>query len=267
MSEPERTQPGALERRSTVSRSGHDRYVVVCCESDDKSGPYVEALVAAGAAAESVRLVTPVDPPEDAARLAAAAAGLMLCGGPDFEPWRYGEEPLEEIELFLDPPLDAIELALLAGAAEARTPLWAICRGMQAVNIFLGGTLYQHLPAQLPSDEAHDVPEPRERLVHDLDVSGEGGRLGEILRRERIRVNTRHHQAVKDLADGLVPVGWAADGVLEAMEWQGDDWWMWGVQWHPENLLGLPLQRELWQRFVAETRRNGTTPTSSADPS
>lgn len=236
-----------------------ERPVVVCCESDDKSVPYVEALVASGVESVSVRVVTPADPPEEGARLAAAAAGLMLCGGPDFEPWRYGEEPLEGVELALDPALDAIELDLVAGAARARTPLWAICRGMQAVNIFLGGTLYQDLPAQRPEGESHDVPEPREHLAHDLEISGEAGPLAEVLRRERIRVNTRHHQAVKRLAPELLAVGWAADGVLEAMEWRGADWWMWGVQWHPENLLALPLQRELWRRFVAESRRNGDT--------
>lgn len=248
-----------------MSHSATDRFVIVCCESREKSFPYVEALIACGTEPEAVRLVTPAEPPEDAAGLALAAAGLMLCGGPDFEPWRYGEEPLDGVDLALDPGLDAIELDLLTGAARARTPVWAICRGMQAVNIFCGGTLYQDLPAQRPGGEPHHVPRPREHLAHELTIEERGGSMAALLGGERIAVNTRHHQAVKDLGDGLAPVGWAADGVLEAMEWRGGDWWLWGVQWHPENLLGLALQRELWRRFVAATRRDTSLPVPAAE--
>ena len=233
-----------------MKRVREEATVVVSCETSAKAVPYVDALVAVGVEAEQIVVVTSEDGEGEMATLGARSVGVMLCGGPDLEPWRYGEQRRDDAPLYANPGLDEVELSLLQGAWEARTPVWAICRGMQAVNVFFGGTLYQDIPTQLPETGTHDVPKPSEHLAHTVEINGSQRPLTRLLKHETVSVNTRHHQAVKDLGEGLTLVGNSPDGILEALEWDGDDWWMWGVQWHPENLLELAIQRQLWRRFA-----------------
>ena len=224
--------------------------VLVSCTNDEKSRPYVEALRLVGVAPESIRVVTPERVrPEEAAALAAIAAGVLLCGGPDLEPHHYGEELRPDANVYTAPRRDAVELALLAGARAAKTPLFGICRGLQMANAFLGGTLWQDIPSMVPGAVTHQVPEPLDALAHPVEVAPGAGELGELLAREPSAVNTRHHQAVKDLAPGLQAVAVAPDGVVEAVAGTDPQWWLWAVQWHPENLVALPAQRELFARF------------------
>lgn len=234
--------------------------LIVCCESHLKAEPYLEALIATTVDPEQIRVLVPGDDAQDAGALAARASGLLLCGGPDVEPWRYGEARLPDVPLYPNPDLDTLELALIEGAWSVRSPVWAICRGMQSINVFFGGSLYQDLPSQIQNLVEHDLPEPPDDLAHRIDVTDDEGALGALLGREETLVNTRHHQAVKILGQGLSAVGESPDGVLEAMEWRGDDWWMWAVQWHPENLIELPVQRELWRRFAHATRSRPAGP-------
>ena len=130
-------------------------------------------------------------------------------------------------------------------------PVWGICRGMQVLNVFLGGTLWQDVPSQLPAAAEHDLHRPLDALAHEVRVAAPETRTGDILGRETALVNSRHHQAVRDLAAPLVPVGFAPDGLVEAVELAADDWWVRAVQWHPEDLVAMPQQRALWDDLVA----------------
>ena len=231
--------------------------VLLSTGSEEYAEPYIESLKAAGLAAESLCVITP-DRRSEVPVLAARAAGLVLCGGLDVDPVRYGEELLPNAGVELFPERDEVEWKLLAAAREARTPVWGVCRGIQVLNVFLGGSLWQDLPSQHPSGVEHSVSQPKDALVHTVQVMGSAagfsdGGLGEVLLRETPRVNSRHHQAIKRLGTGLVPVAESADGVVEAVELDPSaepGWWVRAVQWHPENLISQPQQLALWDGFA-----------------
>jgi putative glutamine amidotransferase len=221
--------------------------ILVSTASEEKA--YVEALLAVGVPEERLLVVTPADV-EAAGALAAEAAGLVLCGGADVEPERYGETMLAGANVEPVPERDALEWALLDAAREGRLPVWGVCRGFQVLNVYLGGTLWQDLPTQHPTSVNHEVFETPETLAHTVRVVAAGAPIGNRLCREVPRVNSRHHQAVKRVADGLHPVVLSPDGLVEAAFLDRRDWWVRGVQWHPENLVFLPQQRALWADFV-----------------
>lgn len=179
-------------------------------------------------------------------------AGLLLPGGKDVEPWRYGEQPhlkLGEV----DRELDEGELALARLALGADLPTLAICRGIQVLGVAAGGTLYQDLPSQRPDGLSHRVTPPPNALAHDVQLP-DGSRLREVVGSERFPVNSRHHQAVRG-EDGerigeLRIVARAPDGVVEGLEAGGLRFCV-GVQWHPENLVGDSVEaRRLFRGFV-----------------
>ncbi|HEX7186161.1 MAG TPA: gamma-glutamyl-gamma-aminobutyrate hydrolase family protein [Thermoanaerobaculia bacterium] len=228
--------------------------VLVATGTDEYAAPYVESLRAAGFAPEEVRTVTP-DERNDLPELAARAAGLVLCGGVDVMPERYGEEVLPDGDVEVFPERDEMEWSLLDAAREARIPVWGICRGLQVLNVYLGGSLWQDLPSQCPSDVPHSILKPLDALAHPIEVIDPGTGLGQLLSRDTPRVNSRHHQAIKRLADGFVPVARSADGLLEAVELPREDWWVRAVQWHPENLIAMPRHRALWDDFARAVRK------------
>ncbi len=234
--------------------------IVIVCENRPRATPYLEALKAAGANSGDLVLVTPHDEPSlDPEALAAQARGLLLCGGEDLEPWRYGEEAIAGIDLELAPTLDALEWGLLTGAQERHTPVWGICRGCQMINVFLGGTLWQDLPHQHPSDIKHNVPQPQDRIAHDVTVTATDEALGARLGSERVAVNSRHHQAICRLGKDVIAVAQAPDEVIEAITLPASGpWWVRAVQWHPENLVERPLELALWRDFVAAADLAGT---------
>jgi putative glutamine amidotransferase len=230
--------------------------LLVSCSFEERARPYVEALAAVGVEGSAVRIVSPDRvSPADAAALAAGAAGLLLCGGPDLEPHHYGETTHPHANVETMPGRDALELELLAGAREARTPLFGVCRGLQMANAFLGGTLWQDLKLMWPNAVLHDLSFPRDALIHPVQVAaapglgGQAGELGRVLSGEPSLVNSRHHQAIKTLAADLEAVAVAPDGIVEAVAGRDPAWWLWAVQWHPENLVSLASQRQLFARF------------------
>lgn len=225
--------------------------VLLCVENEDKAIAYRDALLAAGLAAPRLKVLVPPQADNGLRTLAAEAAGLVLAGGPDMHPRHYGQEAMADAGLHIDEPLDRMELDLVAGAEEGETPVWALCRGMQTVNIHLGGTLYQDLELQLPGVGEHSVGEPLDYLAHELESVSTESEFGEALERHGSAVNSRHHQAVKELAPGLREVARAPDGVIEVVEAESDAWWLRGVQWHPENLTAIPFQLQLWKDFLA----------------
>jgi putative glutamine amidotransferase len=221
--------------------------ILVSTASDERAAPYLEALQAVGVPGDRIRIVTP------SSEMPAGATGLVLCGGIDVEPERYGEVTLPHAGVETSPERDAMEWNLLDAAREANVPVWGVCRGLQVLNVYLGGSLWQDLPTQWPSQIDHSVSDTPDVLAHTVQVIEPGAPLGERLTHDVPLVNSRHHQAVKRLGDGLVPVALSPDGLVEAAFLDGGGhggWWVRGVQWHPENLIALAQQRALWVDFV-----------------
>jgi putative glutamine amidotransferase len=241
--------------------------IVVSCLNAEKARTYVAALAAVGVPEAMIRTVFPGD--ADAAEQVSNASGLVLCGGEDVDPRRYGEEPIPEAGVEVDARRDAFEWDVLSAARAARTPTFGVCRGSQLINVFLGGTLYQDLPFQRPSTIDHDEREPRDFLAHTVApapaMTAESLPFAALFARHgEFEVNSRHHQAVRRLAPKLVPLATAPDGLLEAYALPpGDGWWLAAVQWHPENLLAHAAHREMWEEFARVCRE--TPPAAMAD--
>lgn len=225
--------------------------VLLAASSRVKSEVAVEALKTAGLDGERIEVLLAGEDTEDLEGRAARAAGVVFLGGPDIDPRSFGEEPLPEARLAIDPVRDELERRLFDGARDAKVPVWGICRGMQVINVFLGGTLWQDLATQLAGSMLHDLSYPRDALIHTIEVTDRDHPLGELLARETALVNSRHHQGVKDVAAGFRIVGRAPDGLVEAMVLDRPDHWMELVQWHPENLIPMAQQRALAERFLA----------------
>jgi putative glutamine amidotransferase len=172
-----------------------------------------------------------------AARAAAAlegADGLLLTGGEDVDPGFYGEGPSALLGT-VDRERDRFEMALFAAARQREIPVLGICRGIQLVNVALGGTLWQDLPSERQCLVDHEPRAPRERRTHRVDLAP-GSRVARLLGTERLEVNSIHHQGIKALAPGLVASGWAEDGLIESVESAPDGGWLVAVQWHPEEM-------------------------------
>ncbi|MFN2565213.1 MAG: gamma-glutamyl-gamma-aminobutyrate hydrolase family protein [Gemmatimonadaceae bacterium] len=208
---------------------------------------YVHALEAAG-------LVPVVLPPlgaTHAGRALDAVSGLVLTGGEDVAPRRYGEAPHRALGA-VNEARDAWEFALIAAARARGLPTLAICRGVQVLNVALGGTLVQDLPSQCPSALPHAPKHGRGTRVHEIRVAP-GTRLASAVRADRLTVNSAHHQAISRIAHGLRVTARAPDGIVEGAEWEGDDWWAVGVQWHPEELVETNEEwdKKLFAAFAA----------------
>jgi putative glutamine amidotransferase len=199
-------------------------------------------------------LILPVLDPADADAALDGMAGLVLTGGEDVNPVRYGAPPHPELGGVHD-GRDEFEEALVHAARARALPTLAICRGVQILNVALGGTLIQDIPSEWPNAITHDSDWPRGTRVHEVRVS-EGSRLATALGSSNPVVNSMHHQAIGTVAPPLIAVAHAPDGVVEAVEWPDDDWWMVGVQWHPEELTGTtePWDRALFAAFTHVAR-------------
>jgi putative glutamine amidotransferase len=166
------------------------------------------------------------------------------------DPTLYGGR-LDEAVHSIDPERDAFERAILPLILEADKPLLAICRGVQILNVALGGSLYEDIPSQLPDALRHDwYPNiPRDYLAHWVEVEP-GSRLAESLGTRKLRTNSLHHQAIRQPAPGLEVVARAEDAVIEAVELPGKCFAV-GVQWHPECLPEEPVMQRLFKAFVS----------------
>jgi putative glutamine amidotransferase len=191
----------------------------------------------------------------DDERLRAAYArldGVLMPGGVDVDPALYGAAPHPKLG-HLDPALDHVDTLLVRWAVEDGKPLLGICRGIQAINVACGGTLYQDIGSELPNALPHPTRSPnRYRLSHDVQLSADS-RVARAMGATKLRVNSTHHQAIRDVAPDWRAVGHARDGVVEAIERETSDGaFALAVQWHPEELWQLddvPTQR-LFQSFL-----------------
>jgi putative glutamine amidotransferase len=218
---------------------------------------YVHAVEMAG----GIPLLIP--PLGDDASLRAIAErldGVLLSGGGDVDPARYGEEPIPQLGL-VEPERDELELKLARIAIEDEQPLFGICRGMQALNVAQGGTLYQDIAAQRPKAIKHDYHSyegPRDLRAHPITVA-EGSPLADIVGEQGYVVNSFHHQAVKKPGTGVKIIGWAEDGLAEAMMVEEHPFAL-AVQYHPEELVDSdPAARALFEAFVRACAHRGTS--------
>jgi putative glutamine amidotransferase len=218
---------------------------------------YGRVLTAAGALPWLIPLL-----PGDEATLRAVydrLDGLFLAGGVDIEPSAYGE-PRHELCERSDPERDWVELTLIRWALADRKPVLGVCRGLQAINVALGGSLYQHVADQHPAAIKHDyfpatTRFPRDYLAHPVRAEA-GSYLGRALGTDPVPVNSMHHQGIKRLAPGLSATAFAPDGLIEGVE-SGDGLFLVAVQWHPEELAEAhtPMRR-LFTDFVAAAGRS-----------
>lgn len=199
--------------------------------------------------ARGLPLVLAPGQPRDAPDLLDHVQGLVLSGGADVDPRLYGEDRHPNVCRVV-PERDAFELALCREALRRDLPILAICRGHQVLNVATGGTLVQDIPSEWPGASSHDPDIERWETAHDVELLP-GTRLRDILGAERVAVNSFHHQAVRDLGQGLVlSARCPTDGVVEGIEMPGRRFVV-GVQWHPESFWDhRPSFQSLFEALV-----------------
>jgi putative glutamine amidotransferase len=211
---------------------------------------YVKAILQAG----GVPVLIPSMVAEDGwDALYARLDGILFSGGGDLALEHFAGEPHPRID-DVDPARDSVELKMIHAAASDGKPFLGICRGCQVVNVGLGGTLYTHIPDQLPNALDHSYPgNMRTVLVHEVKIE-EGTHIAEIYGEPVIKVNSLHHQGLKDIAPLLRVAGHAPDGLVEAVELHDHPFGL-AVQWHPEWLTDQAWTRNLFRKFVEASEK------------
>jgi putative glutamine amidotransferase len=218
----------------------HPPVIGICARIDQTTGSgalshavrdsYLRAVEAAGGAPLIIPLL---DHSEALRSLFDCCGGLLLVGGQDVNPARYNEDPHPSLGLICD-RRDTVEFKIVRWAMEHHKPLLAVCRGIQVLNVALGGTLYQDLASQCPDSRINHSTDSFQETAHEL-ILEPGCKLASFLEATRLRTNSLHHQGIKDIAPGLRIVGRAEDGVIEALEHETAPFVV-GVQCHPEAL-------------------------------
>ena len=200
--------------------------------SSTVSRSYTDAVSRAG----GIPLILPqVDDPAAAEEVLSRLDGIVLTGGVDIDPIHYGETVLNE-SVEIDSHRDAIDMLYARAALAKKLPILAICRGEQLLNVVLGGSLYQDLPTQKPSAIAHRQKEEFNLPSHEIIVA-KGSLLHDIMKKDTLRVNSAHHQAVKAPSDKVKVTAYAPDGVVEAYQSAIKGQWILAVQFHPEAMV------------------------------
>jgi putative glutamine amidotransferase len=208
---------------------------------------YVTAVLRAG----GVPLLIPTGVPDEALDdIRARLDGLIVTGGPDIETSIFHGEDHPAV-YGVDPRRDSLELNLVRNAAEHGTPLLGICRGIQVINVALGGDLYTHIADQLPGALRHDTDPscPYDYPAHPVRIEP-GSRLESIVGGQSAQVNSWHHQGLRKPAPGARPVAWAPDGLIEAIEVQDMPFGL-GVQWHPEWMPAVDGMQAIFRALIA----------------
>ena len=175
--------------------------------------------------------------------------GLLFTGGPDISPDYYHETPMEKL-VSVCPKRDILECLAFRAAFERDKPVLGICRGIQLINVCLGGSLYQDIPVQHPSDVVHQQLPPYDRPVHNVNIA-ESSPLHRCFGVDSLPVNSHHHQAISNLAPALKAMAFSPDGLIEAV-YMPEKTFLWAVQWHPERTYSAdPHSRALFRAFIA----------------
>lgn len=215
---------------------------------------YVDGVAQAGGAPV---VLPPVMDARAAASVVDGLDGLLLSGGSDLHPRYYGEEPIPELDVTLA-ERDELEMALLESALRRGIPIFGICRGLQVLNVAFDGTLYQDLPSQVDQELLkHRQTTPKWQATHEIEVHGDT-RIAGIMGGGTIKVNSYHHQAVKDLAGDFVVSAKSSDGIVEAIEYRDlSERWIVAVQWHAEAMRQSGSEhRSLFEAHVAAAERH-----------
>jgi putative glutamine amidotransferase len=186
-------------------------------------------------------------------QLAGDLQGLLLTGGGDVDPALFGEVP--HVTLYdVAPSRDALETSVLDVALDRGLPVLAVCRGLQVLNVALGGSLHQDVGTEPGTQTPHSQKEPRDQPTHKVKLTP-GCRLAATLGADELEVNSMHHQAIKRIGRGLTAVAWAPDQIVEGAEIDDPSRFVLGVQWHPEELVGhSEPARRLFAALVAAAR-------------
>jgi putative glutamine amidotransferase len=210
---------------------------------------YVTALERAGLVP---LIVPPLSSSEAASSVLDSVSGLVLTGGEDVDPARYGEQRHEKVRS-VNVARDATEAALVEEARARGLPVLAICRGIQILNVALGGTLVQDIPSQCHTDIDHDEEGARNSRTHEVSIEP-GSLIAGAVGTQHLSVNSFHHQSVKRVADGMKVTARSPDGVIEGIESTDEKWWVMGVQWHPEEMTDSaePWDRGLFKAFAKQ---------------
>ena len=216
------------------------------------SQAYVNAILQAG----GIPVLIPSSVVNDGWKsLYSRLDGILFSGGGDISLDHFKGEPHPRIE-DVEPERDRVELNLLQAVISDGKPFLGICRGCQLLNVGLGGTLYTHIPDQLPGALDHSYPgNMRTVLVHEVKIE-EGTKIADVLGEPLVKVNSLHHQGLKDIPASLRVAGYAPDSLVEAIELPDHPFGM-AVQWHPEWLTDQPSTRSLFRRFVETADSNG----------
>jgi putative glutamine amidotransferase len=228
-----------MDRKPTIG-------VTRCSRLDD----YVASVEQAGGRARVL------DVSESPRKLLSELDGVLLTGGGDVDPVLYGEDRHPTVD-DAEPGRDEFEIDLARRAVAADLPLLAICRGAQVLNVAAGGTLVQDIPSAVTSTLRHSLQEPKDAVAHEISVTP-GSRLERVLSARidaahTCRVNSRHHQAVGRVGDGLSTSAVSADGIVEGIERPSATFCL-GVQWHPENFWRTGEFAPLFEAFINAAR-------------
>lgn len=204
---------------------------------------YIRAVTQAGGIPVLIPAILPSD---DLNEIYNHLQGILFSGGGDISLKYFDGENHPSIHE-VDERRDITEITLLRQSVENEKPFLAICRGLQVMNVALGGTLHTHIPDQVPNPLKHNHDEFT-TIVHPVNID-ETSKMAEIFGETLLQVNSLHHQGIKDLASNLRIVGHAPDGVIEAVEIAEHPYAL-GVQWHPEWLTDQPVMRKLFKSFV-----------------
>ncbi|KLU63678.1 putative glutamine amidotransferasec [Desulfosporosinus acididurans] len=201
-----------------------------------------------------IPIILPYVSPEITIEMLKLCDGIILSGGEDVDPKFYGQDPRIGLGHTI-PERDQVEISIVNYALKHQVPLLAICRGVQLLNVALGGTLIQDIPSTVSKALQHSQTAERNRDTHWVTVE-KNSKLYEIFQEDRVRVNSLHHQAIDVLAPDLRAVAKASDGIIEAVEYTKVSSFFIAVQWHPESLASTnPLMRRLISQFIASTQK------------
>jgi putative glutamine amidotransferase len=214
---------------------------------------YPQAVIRAGGT--PILIPKGLDPASQFALL-GHLQGLILTGGPDIDPALFGGAPHPKV-YGVDLERDNQEIHLVREACGRGLPFLGICRGIQVIDVALGGTLYTDIQDQLPGALRHENEngEPRDRIAHTVDILP-GTLLADVISAGELPVNSLHHQGVLAVAPGLVVSAVAPDGLVEAVELQGHPFGL-GLQWHPEWMPADPQEQKIFTRFIQAARKAG----------